>query len=102
MSGTDEKTKQARPRRARTGLVTSTGGDKTIRVAVDSLVKHPRYGKYIRRRTKLAVHDPKNTAQLGDMVEIVPSRRLSKSKAWRLVRVVRPATIETRASVEKG
>jgi len=75
----------------RTGVVTSTGGAKTIHVTVENLTKHPRYSKYIRRRTKLAVHDAKEQASLGDLVEIVPCRRVSKSKSWRLVRVVRSA-----------
>jgi len=75
--------------RVRTGTVASLSGDKTIRVIVDNLVKHPMYGKYIRRRTKLAVHDPGNAAKLNDFVEIVPCRRMSKAKSWRLVRVVR-------------
>ena len=76
----------------RVGVVTSTGGDKTIRVVVHSLMKHPVYGKYMRRTTKVAVHDPQNTAGLGDVVEIVPCRRISKSKSWRLMRVVRKGT----------
>ena len=46
-------------------------------------------GKYLRRRTRLAAHDPENTAQVGDTVEITPCRRLSKSKSWRLVRIIR-------------
>ncbi len=73
----------------RVGVVTSAAGDKTIRVVVHNLVKHPVYGKYMRRRTKLAAYDPQNAAGPGDMVEIVPCRRMSKSKSWRLVRVVR-------------
>lgn len=73
----------------RTGIVRSTGGHKTIRVDIESMVKHPTYGKYLRRRTRLAAHDPENTAQVGDTVEITPCRRLSKSKSWRLVRIIR-------------
>jgi len=82
-------------RRGRTGVVTSTGGDKTIRVEVSLMVKHPMYGKYVRRRTKLAAHDPDNAASLGDVVEILPCRRISKRKSWRLVRVVRPGGLRT-------
>jgi len=88
MASADQQTKTKR-RRARTGVVTSTGGDKTIHVTVENLVKHPRYGKYVRRRTKLAAHDPGGAATAGDLVEIVPCRRMSKSKSWRLVRVIR-------------
>lgn len=74
-----------------TGVVCSAGGDKTVRVDVNRLVKHPRYGKYMRRRTRVAVHDPQNQAAPGDLVEILPCRPISKSKSWRLVRVVRAA-----------
>jgi len=77
----------------RVGTVRSISGRNTINVSVDRLVKHPRYGKYVRRRTRLAVHDPKDLAGVGDMVEIVPCRRLSKTKSWRLVRVVRRGSV---------
>jgi len=73
----------------KTGVVRSKGTDKTIQVVMEALVKHPQYGKFIRTRTKLAVHDPGNAAKEGDVVEIVPCRRMSKTKCWRLVRVVR-------------
>jgi small subunit ribosomal protein S17 len=76
-------------RPALAGTVSSVGGHKTIHVIVSNLVKHPIYGKFISRRTKLAVHDPENVAVLGDVVEIVPCRRMSKSKSWRLLRIVR-------------
>jgi small subunit ribosomal protein S17 len=77
-----------------TGVVSSSKGGKTIQVNVDRVVQHPQYGKFLRRRTKLAAHDPQNTAKVGDVVEIVPCRPISKSKSWRLVRVVRQATIQ--------
>jgi small subunit ribosomal protein S17 len=73
----------------RTGRVSSASGDKTIRVVIDSRVKHPKYGKFMHRRTKLAAHDPQNAAKVGDTVEIVPCRRMSKSKSWRLAKIVR-------------
>ena len=79
--------------KVRTGVVTSAAGDKTIHVVVQNLVKHPVVGKYIRRKTKLAVHDPDNQAGVGDLVEVVSCRRLSKSKAFRLVRVVRTSAL---------
>jgi len=88
MSNEDQQSRTAR-RQRRTGVVSSAGGDKTVRVVVNALVKHPKYGKYMRRRTKLAVHDPQNAAHPGDQVEIVPCRRISKHKSWRLVRIVR-------------
>ncbi|MCK4601653.1 MAG: 30S ribosomal protein S17 [Phycisphaerae bacterium] len=90
-----------RKRRKLTGVVASTGGEKTIHIVVDNLVKHPHYGKYIRRRTKLAVHDGQSQAALGDTVEVVACRRLSKTKSWRLVRVVRPAKLTREPSAEK-
>lgn len=74
-----------------TGVVDSLSGAKTIRVTVSRLTKHPIYGKYVRRRTRLAVHDPNSAAKLGDTVEIIGCRRISKNKSWRLVRVLREA-----------
>ncbi len=71
-----------------TGVVTSDSGDKSIRVTIEYKVKHPRYGKYVRRRTKLAVHDESNVSAVGDLVEITECRPYSKSKSWRVVRVV--------------
>jgi len=86
----------------RTGSVSSAKGDKTIRVVIDYLVKHPIYGKYLRRRSKLAVHDPRNTAQVGDVVEIVPCRRISKTKSWRLIRVIRRGSEPISAAGKEG
>jgi len=86
---TIEKQGKRAGKAARVGTVRSISGDKTVNVMVSTLVKHPRYGKYIRRRTKLAVHCPGNDVNVGDVVEIVPCRRMSKSKAWRLSRIVR-------------
>jgi small subunit ribosomal protein S17 len=70
-----------------TGLVTSKSGDKSIRVTIGYKVKHPKYKKYIRRRTKLAVHDERNLCGVGDTVEITESRPYSKTKSWRVVQV---------------
>lgn len=75
-------------RRVAVGLVTSDKMNKTRRVEIPRLVKHARYGKYIRRRTICHVHDDTNESRLGDTVEIMESRPLSKTKHWRLVRVV--------------
>lgn len=90
MTSTEQRTK-AKPRSSQTGVVKSVSGDKTRSVVVSRLVKHPKYGKYVRQRTKLAVHDPRNESAVGDVVMIVPCRRLSKSKSWRLAGVVRRA-----------
>jgi small subunit ribosomal protein S17 len=87
-----ESTKR-RPRRTAIGLVTSDKMNKTRRVEIPRLVKHPRYGKYIRRRTVCHVHDEQNESRHGDTVEIMESRPLSKTKHWRLVRVVIKAPV---------
>jgi len=77
--------------KTKTGLVTSKSGDKSIRVTISFKVKHPKYNKYIRRRTKLAVHDESNLCGVGDTVEITESRPYSKSKCWRVVQVTQKA-----------
>lgn len=69
--------------------VTSDKGDKTITVAWDYSVRHPKYGKHLRRQSKLRAHDEKNEARVGDRVEVMACRRLSKTKCWRLTRIVR-------------
>jgi small subunit ribosomal protein S17 len=73
------------------GVVTSDKMNKTRRVEIPRLVKHDRYGKYIRRRTICHVHDENNDSHHGDTVEIMESRPLSKLKHWRLVRIVTKA-----------
>jgi len=93
MTDATETTRTPTQRKARTGIVSSVSGTKTIRVDVERLVRHPMYGKYIRRRTRLAVHDPTGQAAVGDLVQIAPCRRLSKTKSHRLVRVVRQASL---------
>ena len=75
-------------RRVEVGVVTSDKMQKTRRVEIPRLVKHPRYGKYIRRRTICHVHDEQNESRMGDTVEIMETRPLSKTKHWRLLRVV--------------
>ena len=74
-----------------TGLVVSSKMQKTITVRVERLVKHPKYGKYVRRTTKLLAHDEQGEGREGDIVDIAECRRLSARKAWRLVRVVKRA-----------
>jgi small subunit ribosomal protein S17 len=82
-------TEEARGRRRTAiGVVTSDKMDKTRRVEIPRLVKHPRYGKYIKRRTICKMHDEKNESRKGDTVELMETRPLSKTKSWRLVRVV--------------
>src|SRR5919198_1086789 len=78
-------------RRTEVGVVTSDKMNKTRRVEIPRLVKHQRYGKYIRRRTICHVHDEQNESHVGDTVEIMESRPLSKTKHWRMVRIVSKA-----------
>ena len=75
------------------GKVVSDKMEKSFVVAIERKVKHPLYGKFIRRTTKLHVHDENNEAKLGDVVEISECRPLSKTKSWTLVRVVEKAVI---------
>jgi len=75
-----------------TAMVMGKSGDKSVKVVIDFKVRHPKYGKYIKRRTKLSVHDEHNQSGVGDLVEIAQSRPLSKTKSWRLVRVVEKAS----------
>lgn len=75
-------------RTTRIGLVTSDKGDKTIRVVCDFVVRHPKYGKTMKRRTVLHAHDEKNEAKAGDQVEVMVCRPISRTKCWRLVRVL--------------
>ena len=74
-----------------TGKVVSNKMDKTVAVSVERLVKHPMYGKYIRRTTKLLAHDENNECKEGDTVSIKPCRPMSRRKSWVLVRVVERA-----------
>src|SRR5437667_11280817 len=78
-------------RRIEVGVVTSDKMNRTRRVEIPRLVKHPRYSKYIKRRTICKVHDENNESHTGDTVEIMETRPLSKTKNWRLVRVVKKA-----------
>ena len=75
-------------RKTRTGKVVSTKSDKTITVACERRIKHPVYGKFIRKTTKLMAQDEKNECNEGDIVKIMETRPLSKHKRWRLVEVV--------------
>lgn len=75
-------------------VVIGKSGDKTVKVQIDFLARHPKYGKFMRRRTRLAVHDPGNIAGVGDVVEITECRPISKNKSWRLMNVVQKAVVE--------
>jgi len=73
--------------RTETGVVTSTGMNKTVTVKIERKVPHPLYKKYIRRTTKLHAHDEDNQCQVGDVVTIKQCRPLSKTKSWTLVKI---------------
>jgi small subunit ribosomal protein S17 len=91
-SAHDVKDEDARGyRKARRGYVTSDKMDKTIVVEVEDRVKHPLYGKVIRRTSKIKAHDEQNAAGIGDMVLISETRPLSATKRWRLVEIVEKA-----------
>jgi len=77
---------------ARIGVVTTDARDKTRKVVVEFQTRHPKYGKYIRKRTVLHVHDEGNESKVGDRVMVAQCRPISKTKSWRLVRVVEQAT----------
>jgi small subunit ribosomal protein S17 len=78
-------------RKTFTGVVDSDKMDKSVTVKVTRLVKHPTYGKYIKRTTKFMVHDPENNCGIGDKVKVVATRPLSKMKRWRLLEIVEKA-----------
>ena len=86
-----EEPAQPRPSRSMTGVVKSDKADKTICVHVERRIKHPVYGKFIRRSTKLQAHDEGNDCREGDVVTIVETRPISKTKAWRLDRILERA-----------
>ena len=75
-------------RKERVGIVVSNKMDKTIVIAVERKVKHPKYGKFIKRRNKFTAHDEENTCNIGDTVKIMETRPLSKNKCWRLVEII--------------
>ena len=78
-------------RKERIGTVSSDKMDKSITVSVERKVKHPTYGKFIKKSTKFTAHDEKNECGIGDVVKIMETRPLSKNKRWRLVEVIEKA-----------
>jgi small subunit ribosomal protein S17 len=78
-------------RKSRIGIVNSSKMEKTITVAVERKVKHPIYGKFVKKTTKFHAHDEQNTAGVGDVVRIMETRPLSKTKRWRLVEIIEKA-----------
>ncbi|MEN6385673.1 MAG: 30S ribosomal protein S17 [Phycisphaerales bacterium] len=84
----DEQRKQRKTIR---GTVVSRSGDKSIRIELNFKVRHPVYGKLVKRTTRLGVHDEKNEAGIGDLIEVIECRPMSKTKSWRLVQIVQKA-----------
>src|SRR5262249_49874582 len=89
-------------RRTAVGVVTRDKMNKTRRVEIPRLVKHARYGKYIKRRTICYVHDESKNSHVGDTVEIMETRPLAKKKNWRLLRVVTRAPLQGREEVQEA
>ncbi len=89
--GTEPKKTDRAQLRTTRGVVASDKGDKTIKVVVAFQTRHPKYGKYLKRRTVLHAHDEKNEAKEGDTVEIAECRPLSKTKHHRLIRIIERA-----------
>ena len=87
-SSTETSATETRGQRVLTGQVVSNKMQKTITVSIERTVRHPTYGKFIRRTTKLLAHDEKNEAREGDTVSITPCRPLSRRKSWRLLAIV--------------
>ena len=78
-------------RKERIGVVTSDKMEKSIVVAVERKVKHPMYGKFVKKTTKFVAHDEKNECNEGDTIRIMETRPLSKNKCWRLVEIIERA-----------
>jgi len=89
-------------RRTEIGFVTSDKMIKTRRVVVERLVPHPKYGKMLRKRTICHAHDEANSSHVGDLVEIMSTRPLSKLKRWRIVRIVRPGAQQALAGEDEA
>ena len=79
---------EVKVKRTVTGVVTSNKMDKTVTVMIERVVKHPVYGKYIKRSSKVHAHDESNECNIGDTVEVIECRPLSKSKTWNLEKIV--------------
>jgi len=78
-------------RKERVGLVVSNKMEKSIVVQIERKVKHPKYGKFVRKTTKLVAHDEQNECTIGDTVKIMETRPISKNKCWRLVEIIEKA-----------
>ncbi|MGB5347539.1 MAG: 30S ribosomal protein S17 [Woeseia sp.] len=95
----EAKTETAKSQRTLTGRVVSDKMDKTVSVSIERLIKHPTYGKYLRRSTKVMAHDETNDCREGDLVAISERRKVSKRKAWQVVSVIERAADRDAAAV---
>jgi small subunit ribosomal protein S17 len=91
MTEVNEVTEDRNQRKIRIGVVSSDIRDKTVAVDVERLVRHPLFGRVIRKRARLVAHDENNEARIGDKVEVMETRPLSKTKRWRLTRIIEKA-----------
>ncbi len=87
----EELTMTETKQRTLTGIVTSNAGDKSVTIMIERRIKHPIYGKYIKRSTRLRVHDEANECNHGDTIIVEQCRPMSKTKSWRLVKVIEKA-----------
>jgi len=78
---------------AKIGVVESDSRDKSRKVVIQYRTKHPKYGKYVSKRTVLHVHDEKNESHMGDVVEVAQCRPISKTKSWKLMRIVEKRSV---------
>ncbi|MBL4712260.1 MAG: 30S ribosomal protein S17 [Gammaproteobacteria bacterium] len=88
---TNVDTQTAATKRTLQGVVTSNAGDKSATIMIERKIKHPVYGKYVKRSTKIRLHDEKNECNQGDTILIEECRPMSKTKSWTLVKVVEKA-----------
>ncbi len=86
-----DETQAEKKQRSLTGIVTSNAGEKSATIMIERRIKHPLYGKYIKRSTKLRVHDEANECNQGDTILVEQCRPMSKTKSWRLVKVIAKA-----------
>lgn len=100
MTGVNSMVSKRGGRKVRRGIVISDKMDKTVVVKVERKFRHPVYTKIVRDKTNFKVHDPENTAHIGDMVEIMETRPLSREKRWRLVKIIGKS--ETREASERS
>ena len=87
----EQTTLERGARKTRTGMVVSDKMDKTVLVRIDRQMRHPLYGKIVRRSSKFAAHDENNDAHVGDTVRVMETRPMSKTKRWRVVEIVERA-----------